>query len=683
MTLVRDLAGVGAKTAALFEELGVVSAADLLEHFPFRYDDLREPTPAAELGVAAAGEENAVGTIVALRERRARGLEIVEATLRDESGTFQAKWIGRNRYVVGRFSRGLRLFVRGRTERTMAGATMNVTAHAILPEGEAYHGALVPIYPAGKELPSRKIAQVVKKNLPALLSSLPDDPLPVRLAQELHFPALEQAYRNVHAPQTPQEADAARRRFIFAEFLVLASGAQLTRSRREQEAGARPLIASDGMLENFQGQLAFGLTSAQARVIGEIWSDMAREIPMNRLLQGDVGSGKTLVAAAAILLAARNDAQAALMAPTEILAMQHAAKLAPLLLPFGITVEVVLGAQSAGSRSSAVDRLASGAASLAIGTHALLTQGVEFARLGLVVIDEQHRFGVEQRATLRAKGGTPHTLHMTATPIPRTLAQSIYADLDISTIDELPPGRTPIQTYALRRSRLDRVYALMRKQVEAGHQVYVVAPAIEESESELTSALVEAERFQREIFADLRVEVLHGRLPAREKEAVMKRFVRGEVDVLVATTVVEVGVDVANATTMVILDAHRYGLAQLHQLRGRVGRGAVASYCILVTPDDAADAQRLAILTQSSDGFAIAEEDLRLRGPGQFSGTVQAGKDTLRHADFARDVLLYRQARAAAQRILTEDPGLTTPEYRGLRRALEAAPSLRALLLSS
>jgi ATP-dependent DNA helicase RecG len=399
-------------------------------------------------------------------------------------------------------------------------------------------------------------------------------------------------------------------------------------------------------------------------------------------LQGDVGSGKTLVAAAAIVLAARNGMQSALMAPTEILASQHASKLAPLLLPFGITVEAVFGSQAGRARNAAEGRIASGEASLAIGTHALLTGSVDFARLGLVVIDEQHRFGVEQRARLRAKGVAPHTLHMTATPIPRTLAQSVYADLDLSIIDELPPGRTPIETYAIRNSRLERAYEFVEANVARGHQAYIVAPAIDE-ESELTSVISEGERLKNDVFPDRRIGLLHGRLSSREKDEVMGRFTRGEIDILLATTVVEVGVDVANASVMVVLDAHRYGLAQLHQLRGRVGRGAAKSFCLLVYPDDAGVTERLSILTDSTDGFAIAEADLRIRGAGEFAGTVQSGAADLWVADLVRDIDIYREAKEQAQRIISGDPTLRRPEHAALRAALERGPSTRALVLSS
>ena len=681
-TPISDLADVGPKTAAYFRELGLTTAHDLLDYLPFRYEDQRYPTPAARLG-ASEGEENAVGRILSVKERRVRDLEIVEARVQDESGTFLAKWIGRRRFVIGRFSAGMRISVRGRVEKTLAEPVVNVSTYGILSDGEEYRGEVVPIYHASKDLATRKIAQVVRKNLPRLLELAGDDPVPATLAKRQHFPPLVEAYRSAHMPSTPEEADRARARFIYAEFLTLAASARRKREVRVRERGALALTIPPGLLDEFAAAMPFAMTGAQRRSIVEIWDDMASDVPMNRLLQGDVGSGKTLVAAAAIVLAARNGVQSALMAPTEILAAQHAAKLAPLLLPLGVTLEAVFGSQGTRARKSAVDRIGSGEASLAVGTHALLTEGIDFARLGLVIIDEQHRFGVAQRARLRAKGGTPHTLHMTATPIPRTLAQSVYADLDASTIDELPPGRTPIETYNLRASRMPSVEEFVRRNVALGHQVYIVAPAIDENDGDLTSALEEAERLKRDAFPDLRLGVLHGKMAPREKDDVMGRFVAGEIDVLVATTVVEVGVDVPNASVMIVLDAHRYGLAQLHQLRGRVGRGAAKSYCLLVAPDDTGERERLEILTDVSDGFVIAEEDLRLRGPGQFSGTAQSGIDEFRFADLIRDIEVYRTAKADADALITADPNLDRPEHAGLRAALDAAPSARAMLASS
>jgi ATP-dependent DNA helicase RecG len=680
---IEDLAGIGKGTAERFAELGIRSALDLLNDFPYRYDDLRFPTAAAKLGLdEKTPEENAVGRIVSVRERRARNLAIVEAQLEDESGTFVAKWFGRS-YLLGALKKGMRLFVRGRTQRTLAGAIMNVSQHRVLSDGEAYQGDILPVYAASKNLTSRKIRQVVHRNLPRLLSLTPEEPLPRSMLRERKLPSLRDAYRALHAPKDLIEAERARARFVFTEFLALALAAELKRKVRTSEHNAQALAASPTLLAEFERELPFSLTPAQRRVIGEIWSDMSLDAPMNRMLQGDVGSGKTLVAAGAIVLAARNGMQSALMAPTEILAAQHAAKLAPLLIPFGITVEAVFGGQAAKSRAEATARIGRGDALVAVGTHALITESVEFSRLGLAIIDEQHRFGVHQRAKLRAKGTAPHTLHMTATPIPRTLAQSIYADLDVSVIDELPPGRTPVQTFTLRRSRLPLAYEFVRKNAALGRQAYIVAPVIDESENDLTSVLAEAERLQRDVFGELKLGLLHGRMSTREKDDVMRRFARNEVNVLVCTTVIEVGVDVANATVMVVLDAQRYGLAQLHQLRGRVGRGAAKSFCLFIAPDEAGEVERLNILTESNDGFAIAEEDLRLRGPGEFAGTAQSGMADFRVADLVRDIAVYREAKTLAERIVADDPSLEMAEHGGLRALIEGEPSARAMLLSS
>ena len=486
----------------------------------------------------------------------------------------------------------------------------------------------------------------------------------------------------MHAPRDPVPLEAARRRIVFEEFFGIALAAALKRSRRASAGGATALhVPREKLWTEFTAQLPFAPTGAQRRAIETIWRDMARSAPMNRLLQGDVGSGKTLVAAAAIVLAHAGGVQSALMAPTEILAAQHAEKLAPLLLPFGIAVEAVFGSLGTRERRTANDRIRSGAASLAVGTHALLTESVEFPRLGLVIIDEQHRFGVEQRARLRAKSAAPHTLYMTATPIPRTLAQTKYADLDLVILNELPPGRTPVATYILRESRKAHAYEFVRKNVSLGRQAYVVAPAIDASESALTGALAEAEHVKRDVFGDLRVDVLHGKLTGREKDAVMGRFTRGETDVLVATTVVEVGVDVPNASVMIILDAHRYGLAQLHQLRGRVGRGVAESFCVLIAPDEAGAVARLEILAKTSDGFTIAEEDLRLRREGEFAGTAQAGAAGGTIGNIVADFELYMKAKAEADAIVARDPGLQ--QNAALLGLVDAVAAARAMLVTS
>jgi ATP-dependent DNA helicase RecG len=654
----------------------VRTPADLLAYIPRAYRDWREPMP---IGSLEEGEAIVVGSVLHVKERKGR-LPLITIVLADDTGRIEAKLFGRA-YMLGKLSAGDRLFVAGRVTRTGLLPEINVTSHKLLRDGERYEGEVVPIYAATKELPTRTIRSVIAKNLDRLVA-LHVDALPPSLVRRFGFPSLLRAWRDVHAPREPDAAVRARERIAFDEFFAIALAAALKRARREAEGGAHALDVPGGFWDAFTAQLPFAPTRAQHRVIEQIWRDMGRTAPMNRLLQGDVGSGKTLVAAAAIVLAHRGGVQSALMAPTEILAAQHAAKLAPLLLPFGITVEAVFGSMGARERRRAEARIASGEAALAVGTHALLTESVEFAELGLVVIDEQHRFGVRQRAALRAKSGAPHTLAMTATPIPRTLAQTKFADMDVSIIDELPPGRTPIVTFAVRASRKPMVYDFVRKNVEAGQQAYVVAPAIDESESALTGALAEGERLRTKVFPDLRVDVLHGKMPGREKDAAMERFKRHETDVLVATTVVEVGVDVPNASVMVVLDAQRYGLAQLHQLRGRVGRGVARSFCILVPDDDAGEVERLHVLEETTDGFAIAEADLKLRNAGELGGTAQAGEmGTI--GSIVDDFALYMKAKEAADDIVARDPELGEPEHRPLLALLDDNASARAMLITA
>ncbi len=681
MTL--KLPGIGPATAAKFAELGIETPAQLLAYLPRAYRDWRVPQPIATLGALDPGEGEAivVGRISRVRERAGR-FPLVTVDLTDESGTIAAKWFGR-KHLFGRFIAGERLFVSGRITRSGLLPEMNVMAHRELPGDEPYVGEIVPVYAASKELPSRTIRTTIAKNLDRLIADRVDA-LPPAIVSAFGFPSVRDAWWAVHAPRTPDDVERGRRRIVFEEFFGIALAAALKRAQREAAGGARPVAPPPQWYDAFVAELPFEPTGAQTRVIAQIAHDMARSAPMNRLLQGDVGSGKTLVAAAAIVLAHHAGLQSALMAPTEILAAQHAQKLAPLLLPFGITVECIFGSLGARERRSAQDRIASGEAALAVGTHALLTEGVTFARLGLAVIDEQHKFGVAQRARLREKSDAPpHTLYMTATPIPRTLAQTKYADLDVSIIDELPPGRTPIDTFVIRGTRSGLVEDFVRKNVETGRQAYIVAPAIDSGESAMSSAIETAERFARDVFADLRVDLLHGRMAAKEKDAVMAAFNRGDVDVLVATTVVEVGVDVPNASVMVILDANRFGLAQLHQLRGRVGRGAARSFCILIAPDDAPESERLEILADTNDGFAIAEADLQLRRSGELAGTAQAGGGEGTIGDLINDFALYMRAKEAADAIVASDPDFVAPEHRRLHALIDDVATARALLVTA
>jgi ATP-dependent DNA helicase RecG len=698
-TSVLDLRGVGPAFARKLAAMEIRTAEDLADVYPRDYKDWREPVPIGQIvrealarGGAREGPDSietiAVGTVTSVREMRGR-LPIVSAQLEDATGSLTATWFGR-RGFAGRLNAGDRVFVHGRValkrrRNAAVSVEMNVLHHRMLPDGEVYRGRIVPVYRASKEVPSREIAGLIAKN-EERLQRLVRDVVPRAIEHKHGFGSLPEAWREVHFPQSIDGALRARERLLFERFFALALAAALKRARRDAEGGAPALAAPPGLLEEFEAQLPFRLTGAQRATIATIYADMERSAPMNRLLQGDVGSGKTLVAAAAIVLAQRGGVQSALMAPTELLAAQHARNVAPLLLPFGVRVDAVSGSQTARARAGVQDRLASGECDLAVGTHALLTETVAFRRLGLAIVDEQHRFGVMQRARLRSKSRAPHTLYMTATPIPRTLAQSRYADLDLSVLDELPPGRTPIETFLLREGRKRLAYEFVRRNVDGGRQAYIVAPAIggddAESDAALTSAVAEFEALRDGPLGGIRVALLHGRLPAREKDAIMERFVRHELDALMATTVVEVGVDVQNATVMVILDAHRYGLAQLHQLRGRVGRGAAASYCILIAPERQADEARLAVLLETNDGFRIAEEDLRLRRAGEFAGEAQAGGDGL-FGEVAADFHLYMRAKADADALVASDPALEAPEHRGLLGLVDADATARAMLLSS
>ena len=684
--------GVGPELARKLAAHGIRTPLELAALYPRDYRDWRTPTPIGEIirtTMARArdpvepesSEEIAVGRIVRVSEFRSR-VAIVSADIEDPSGRMKATWFGRRGLKL---TEGERIFVHGRAavrrSRTGTAVELNVLHHKMLGEDEVYRGSVVPVYRASKDLSSRTIATAIERNLDALATFVVDD-IPLEVVAKHGYGSRREAWRTAHKPETPEAAAAARERLIYDEFFGIALGAALKRAERSAAGGAPELPGAPGLLERFEANLPFALTGAQRRVILQIWSDMARGAPMNRLLQGDVGSGKTLVAAAAVFLAASSGVQSALMAPTEILASQHAQKLAPLLVGLGVRVDALYGSTGARERDGVLGRLASGECDLLVGTHALIVEDVEFRSLGLAVIDEQHRFGVAQRAKLRAKSRAPHTLHMTATPIPRTLAQTKYADLDLSILDELPPGRTPIETYVLRASRKGLAYDFVRKNVARGRQAYVVAPAIDESETALTSALAELVVLREDVFPDLRVELLHGRLPGREKDEVMRRFARHETDVLLATTVVEVGVDVPNASVMTILDAHRYGLAQLHQLRGRVGRGIARSYCLLVAPDDRGEVERLEILAATTDGFEIAEADLRLRREGEFAGTAQAGGTTLL-GSVVSDFALYMRAKADADALVATDPSLERSEHRGLRRLVDPEAEARATLLDS
>ena len=539
-----------------------------------------------------------------------------------------------------------------------------------------FTGCIVPVYPLTAGITNHLLCTLTQQAVAACAQDMPETlPRGVRLDHELA--QAEFSYRNIHFPESFQALELARRRLTFEELFYLSAGLAMLKERRGDVLGCA--IPSRPM-EEFLARLPFPLTGAQRRVMEEISRDMASGRPMNRLVQGDVGSGKTVVAAYAAWLAAGAGYQSALMAPTEVLAEQHFRSLSALLEPAGVRVGLLTGSITPAGKKKVRQALAAGEIDLIIGTHALLSQGVEFARLGLMVADEQHRFGVAQRAALAAKGDSPHVLVMSATPIPRTLALIIYGDLDVSVIDELPPGRTPVETYVVREDKRARMYNFVRRLVGEGRQVYIICPAVEENAEsgmqraewegdgpalDLKAVTTYAKKLQTEVFPDLKVDFLHGKMKPREKETVMAAFAAGETDVLVSTTVIEVGVDVPNAALIIIENAERFGLSQLHQLRGRVGRGKHQSYCVLITNTRSVEAmQRLRTLASTADGFKISEEDLKLRGPGDFFGSRQHGLPQMKLADLAGDMRLLSEAQDSARRLLMADPTLSQPENR-------------------
>ncbi|CUU35069.1 ATP-dependent DNA helicase RecG [Armatimonadetes bacterium DC] len=675
-TEVRFLKGVGDKRAQILAKLELYTLQDLLYHLPRRYEDRSQFRRIAHArpGEAAtfAGKLITVDNITPRR-----GLTLTKAFLDDGSGALELVWYNQP-YLKDRLLklRNRRIVVYGVVKDTGWGLQMETPEWEDLEENDSMDGLLhtnriVPIYPLTEGIGQKQMRQILWNAIQ--YADLVPEILPREVRERVGLMPVADAIRQVHFPDRMDLITPARQRLVFEEFFVMQLGIGIKRQQIAQERGIAMRIDEDRLMEKIRQIVPFELTNAQKRVIREIWDDMRRPHPMNRLLQGDVGSGKTIVAGAAILAAVDNQYQAAIMAPTEILAEQHYMVLHRLFQPLGITVELLVGRLTPRQRAQAYERIASGRGMVAVGTHALIQEGVNFARLGLAIVDEQHRFGVLQRAALRDKGIAPHLLVMTATPIPRTLTLSLYGDLDVSIIDETPPGRKPVKTYwKFPEDRL-KVYEGVRKLVAQGRQAYIICPLIEESEKLQVRAAEDLyEHLRKDVFPDLRVGLLHGRMKPAEKEAVMEAFRAGEIDVLVSTTVIEVGVDVPNAVAMIIEDAERFGLAQLHQLRGRVGRGEHQSYCVLIAdPKTDEGKARMEIMTRTNNGFLIAEEDLRIRGPGEIYGTRQSGMPSFRVADLVKDMHLLEVARQEAFRLLERDPDLNLPQHQRLKEAVD------------
>ena len=667
-TNVRYIKGIGEARAAALEKLGITTLGDLIAYFPRGYEDRTQVRPIREL---TAGESVCVRGMVAAdltAYRISGGRTIAKTRVVDDSGSLDLVFFNMEHRRDALHQGDVCVFF-GKVEDNLRRKQM--INPLFEPEGrQQVTGRIMPIYPLTAGVTQGLMARAARQGLDACRELLPDVlPDEVRQAHKLCY--VNYAYENIHFPASPEALEVARRRLVFEELFLLTCGLQLLRQRRRDVAGPACRRMS---MEPFYRRLPFALTGAQRRAIADAVEDMVSGQPMNRLCQGDVGSGKTVVAAACIWFAVESGWQTALMAPTEILARQHYQGLAPLLARFSIRCALLTGSTRAKERREILAGLADGSIDLCIGTHALLTEDVQYRKLGLVVTDEQHRFGVNQRAALSQKAEDPHMLVLSATPIPRTLALVIYGDLDVSVIDELPPGRQKVDTFALGESYRPRVQAFIRKLAAVGQQIFIVCPLVGEADQipdERKAVTAYARQLQEQVFPDLRVAVLHGKMKPREKEKVMAAFAAGESDILVSTTVVEVGVDVPNATCMVVENADRFGLSQLHQLRGRVGRGKAKSYCILLSDSQNEETRaRLKVMTQTNDGFRISQEDLRLRGPGDFFGQRQHGLPAMKIADLSCDMRLLDEAQTAARQLMERDPELTDPAHRPLRRRI-------------
>jgi len=671
-TEVRMVKGVGPNRAELLAKRGIHTLEDLLNYLPFRYEDrihfsrVKDVQPGGTYTLRAR-----VMSGQAVRGMYGRDA-IYHLLVQDDTGSLPCKFF-HGGYLEDRLKPGQQLILHGKVEidklrparREMVNPQIEVLSSEEVDSTEM--GRIVPIYEAVGTFGSRMIRRAIYSTLQNLDSNIPDV-LPAELREKLHYPSRREALIRTHFPPAEESLEAlnlfrspAQQRLIFEEFFLYQLSMALGRKAQRKENAIAFRVREDKVREALKRILPFKPTGAQKRVLAEIAADLEKPVPMNRLLQGDVGSGKTIVAMQAAVIAMENGCQAALMAPTEILAVQHFLSARRILAPGGYTAELLISGLKPAEKAAARERIRTGEARLVIGTHALIEDEVEFARLGFVAIDEQHRFGVLQRKRLMDKaaktGFAPHVLVLTATPIPRTLSLTLYGDLDVSVLDELPPGRTPVETRMTTEKHLPGVWESLRREVEAGHQGYIVYPVIEESKLELKAAMEEYERLSRDVFPKLKVGLLHGRMSSEEKDDVMQRFRRNEVQILVATTVIEVGVDVSNATVMVIEHAERFGLAQLHQLRGRIGRGAQKSHCILVAPGRMTDdgRARLETMVRTTNGFEIAETDLLIRGPGEFFGTRQSGELGFHVANPLRDRELLERARKEAF-LLVEEP---------------------------
>ncbi|MDM8518496.1 ATP-dependent DNA helicase RecG [Anaerolineales bacterium HSG6] len=671
---VTRLPGIKTVTAKKLTNLNIETVGDFLQLHPRRYDDYRS---LKTLNRLKYGEEvTVIGHVWETRKRElSRNRTMTIAVISDGTATIEVTWFNQP-WLLNKLRQGMQIVVSGKVNEYLGRLNFQSPDWEELDKNLIHTGRIVPIYPLTSGITAKWLRNQIKRTLdywgPRLTDSLPEDTV-----TRLKMLSINEAVRHLHFPDDWANLEAARRRLAFDELLLIQLAVLRQRQLWKAELG-QPVKIETGVVDKFLGALPFTLTNSQRKVINEIMADLQLNTPMNRLLQGDVGAGKTVVALAAMVFAALDGGQTAILAPTEILAEQHHVGMKGLLEQIGnklgrsFNIEILTGSTKAKERQELAKRLESGEIDILVGTHAIIQKGVKFKSLRLAVVDEQHRFGVEQRANLRRKGDNPHLLVMTATPIPRTLALTIYGDLDVSVIDELPPGRQVIETRWLAPRERERSYSFIRSQMDKGRQAFVICPLVEDSDKlEAKSAVEEHKRLQKQIFPRLKLGLLHGRMKPKEKDAVMRSFRDKEIDILVSTSVVEVGIDVPNATVMLVEGANRFGLSQLHQFRGRVGRGEYKSYCLLVTDKLSAEAeQRLQAIERTSNGFELAEEDLKLRGPGEFFGTRQSGLPDMKFVKLS-DTRLIELARKEAQAILQEDPNIETDKYQELQKKLE------------
>jgi ATP-dependent DNA helicase RecG len=671
---VTTIQGIGPQSAERFEKLGIKTIHDLLYLLPRRYDDFSN---LKTIGRLQYGDEVTVmGAVSRASVRITRGgAKIFQATLNDSSGAIQCTWF--SEYLSNQIKPGMQIVVSGKVDEYLGRLTFQSPEWELLDQELLHTARIVPVYPLTEGLYNKQLRKIMKRTIDYWAPRLQDN-LPDAILKSAGVMSLQAALLQIHFPDSAQSLEAARKRLAFDELFLLQLGLLKQKQQWRGETG-RALNFDLALFETFKSALPFPLTEAQQRVLDDIIKDIRTDHPMSRLLQGDVGSGKTVVAAAMMFLAAQCGYQAALMAPTEILAEQHFKSLSQLFdainqqpIAHPIKVRLLTGSTSQADRAIILDEIANGSANVVLGTHALIQTGVNFKALAAAIVDEQHRFGVQQRAMLRQKGFNPHILVMTATPIPRTLSLTLFGDLDLSVIDQMPPGRQPIETRILLPTERERAYVFIKSQIEKGRQVFIICPLVEESDKiEAKAAVEEHARLQKDIFPKLKLGLMHGRMKPAEKDEAMRAFANNETQILVSTSVVEVGIDVPNASVIMIEGAERFGLAQLHQFRGRVGRGSEKSYCLLQTDAIATEiSERLKVVEASNDGFVLAEKDLELRGPGQFFGTRQSGLPDMHMTNIA-DARMIDLARREAEKLLAEDPQLTASNHFQIAKQLD------------